>query len=66
MSLFFCRLNYYLAADEWRLKVLMGKISPTEAATSWTEFRKEFSLLDTSGVELLSDPYVLYNKPFIG
>jgi hypothetical protein len=59
-------LNYYLAADEWRLKVLMGTITPQAAAKSWSVFRKEFSQLETSDVDLLADPYVVFNKPFIG
>ncbi|CAH0672770.1 unnamed protein product [Chilo suppressalis] len=56
------KLNFYLAADEWRLKVLMGTLPPT----SWSEFREKFSMLETSDQDLLSDPYVLLNKPFIG
>lgn len=60
------RLNYYLAADEWRLKVLMGAIPPANAATSWGEFRKNFSLIETSDVDILGNPYVLFNKPYIG
>lgn len=60
------RLNYYLAADEWRLKVLMGSIEPSKAASSWSEFRKNFSLLETSDVDFLGDPYMLFNKPYIG
>ncbi|KAL4707323.1 hypothetical protein ACJJTC_019861 [Scirpophaga incertulas] len=60
------KLNYYLAADEWRLNVLKGTIIPSNAAKSWSEYRKDFSLLDTSESDLLSDPYVVFNKPFIG
>ncbi|KAI5636366.1 angiotensin-converting enzyme domain-containing protein [Phthorimaea operculella] len=60
------KLNYYLAADEWRLKVLMGKIPPTEVTNSWSEFRKNFSLIETSNVDVLGDPYILLNKPYIG
>lgn len=60
------RLNFYLAADEWRLKVLSGNTPPSKVATSWSEFRREFSMLETSDVDLLGEPYVLFNKPFIG
>ncbi|XP_060802153.1 angiotensin-converting enzyme-like [Amyelois transitella] len=60
------KLNYYLAADEWRLKVLMGSIAPAKVASSWGEFRKNFSLLETSDVDMLGDPYILFNKPYIG
>ncbi|XP_052754524.1 angiotensin-converting enzyme-like [Galleria mellonella] len=60
------KLNFYLAADEWRLKVLMGSIPYSKIASSWREFRKDFSLLETSDVDLLGDPYILFNKPFIG
>ncbi|KAM3966927.1 LOW QUALITY PROTEIN: angiotensin-converting enzyme [Aphomia sociella] len=60
------KLNFYLAADEWRLKVLMGSIPYAKVASSWSEFRKNFSLLETSNVDLLGDPYILFNKPFVG
>ncbi|XP_059056502.1 angiotensin-converting enzyme-like [Achroia grisella] len=60
------KLNFYLAADEWRLKVLMGLIPYSKIPSSWSEFRKEFSLLETSDIDLLGDPYILFNKPFIG
>ncbi|XP_041988913.1 angiotensin-converting enzyme-like [Aricia agestis] len=60
------RLDYYLAADEWRLNVLMGKIPPSKVASSWSEFRKNFSKIDPSNVDLLGDPYVLLNKPHVG
>lgn len=60
------RLNFYFAADEWRLKVLMGVITPAMAANSWSEFRKNFSMIETSNNDLLGDPYILFNKPFIG
>ncbi|CAH0751872.1 unnamed protein product [Diatraea saccharalis] len=56
------KLNFYLAADEWRLKVLTGKTS----TSTWKEFREKFSMLETSDRDLLSDPYVLLNKPFVG
>lgn len=60
------KLNFYLAADEWRLKVLMGTMTTAEAASSWVELRKEFSMLETSDRDFLADPYVVLNKPFIG
>ncbi|XP_049870972.1 angiotensin-converting enzyme-like [Pectinophora gossypiella] len=60
------KLNYFLAADEWRLKVLMGTIPQSKIATSWSEFRKNFSLIETSNVDILGDSYVLLNKPYIG
>ncbi|XP_068623764.1 angiotensin-converting enzyme-like [Battus philenor] len=60
------KLNYYIAADEWRLKVLMGDIPPAKAATSWSEFRQNFSMLETSNKDFLGDSYTLFNKPFIG
>ncbi|XP_037975647.2 angiotensin-converting enzyme [Plutella xylostella] len=60
------KLNYYLAADEWRLQVLMGSITSSKVVSSWSEFRKNFSLVDSADVELLSDPHVTFNKPFLG
>ncbi|XP_053605335.1 angiotensin-converting enzyme-like protein Ace3 [Plodia interpunctella] len=60
------KLNYYLAADEWRLKVLMGTIPVSKAVSSWSEFRKNFSLLETSDVDLLGDSHILFNRPYIG
>ncbi|CAG4969703.1 unnamed protein product [Parnassius apollo] len=60
------KLNYYIAADEWRLRVLMGDIPPSKVANSWSEFRKNFSMLETSNKDFLGDPYILFNKPFIG
>ncbi|CAK1544141.1 unnamed protein product [Leptosia nina] len=60
------KLNFYMAVDEWRLQVLMGKIPFPKIASSWSEFRKNFSLIESSNVDLLGDPYVLSNKPYIG
>ncbi|CAH2040681.1 unnamed protein product, partial [Iphiclides podalirius] len=60
------KLNFYIAADEWRLKVLMGEIPSVTAVNSWSEFRKNFSMIDTSNNDLLGDPYILFNRPFIG
>ncbi|KAJ0177900.1 hypothetical protein K1T71_006773 [Dendrolimus kikuchii] len=60
------KLNYYLAADEWRIKVLMGSIPYSKIPSSWSEFRKNFSLIESSHADLLGDPYVVFNKPFIG
>ncbi|XP_028160304.1 angiotensin-converting enzyme-like [Ostrinia furnacalis] len=60
------KLNFYLAADEWRLKVLTGNTPSSKTAASWSEFRRNFSQLETSDIDLLGDPYVQFNKPFIG
>lgn len=60
------RLNYYIAADEWRLKLLMGTIPSSKVAESWKEFRANFSMLETSNKDILGDPYVLFNKPLVG
>lgn len=60
------RLNYYLAVDEWRLKTLMGSTTPAPEVGTWSEYRQNFSMLRTSDIDLLGDPYVLTNKPYIG
>lgn len=60
------KLNYYLAADEWRLRVLSGKIPYSKIPTSWSEFRKNFSNIENSDVDFLGDPYMVFNKPYIG
>ncbi|XP_014368466.2 angiotensin-converting enzyme [Papilio machaon] len=60
------KLNYYIAADEWRLKVLTGTIPSSKVAASWKEFRANFSMLETSNKDILGDSYVLFNKPFVG
>ncbi|CAH3994097.1 inactive angiotensin-converting enzyme-related protein-like [Pieris brassicae] len=60
------RLNFYMAADEWRLQVLMGKVPFAKIASSWSEFRKNFSLIESSNIDILGDPYVLMNKPHVG
>lgn len=59
------RLNYYLAVDEWRLKLLKSNALPT-GSDSWSEFRKNFSSLIPSDNDILGDPYALRNKPYIG
>ncbi|XP_045767657.1 angiotensin-converting enzyme-like [Maniola jurtina] len=60
------KLNYYLAVDEWRLKVLMGQIPLSKVEDSWSEFRRNFSQIEPSSSDILGDPYVLFNKPYIG
>ncbi|XP_072949997.1 angiotensin-converting enzyme-like protein Ace3 [Epargyreus clarus] len=60
------KLNYFMAADEWRLNVLMGRIPPSSIGSSWSEFRRNFSLIETSDSDILGDPYVIFNKPYIG
>lgn len=60
------KLNFYIAADDWRIKVLMEKIPSSKIPSSWSEFRKNFSLIESSPSDLLGDPYVVFNKPFIG
>nr|XP_026485355.1 angiotensin-converting enzyme-like [Vanessa tameamea] len=60
------KLNYYIAADTWRLDVLMGKIPYAKIEDSWRDFRKNFSLIETSNVDIVGDPYILLNKPYIG
>ncbi|CAB3255539.1 unnamed protein product [Arctia plantaginis] len=60
------KLNFYLAADEWRIKVLMGTIPYAKIPSSWSDFRKNFSFIETSNVDFLGDPYMVFNKPFIG
>ncbi|XP_063827371.1 angiotensin-converting enzyme-like [Ostrinia nubilalis] len=60
------KLNFYLAADEWRLKVLTGNTPSSKTAASWSEFRRNFSQLETLDTDLLGDSYVQFNKPFIG
>lgn len=64
--IFLCRLNYYIAADLWRLDVLMGKIPYANIEESWREFRKNFSLIESSNVDIIGDPYILLNKPYTG
>ncbi|CAH0583162.1 unnamed protein product [Chrysodeixis includens] len=60
------KLNFYLAADEWRIKVLMGAIPYAKIPSSWSDFRKNFSYIETSDSDFLGDPYMVFNKPFIG
>lgn len=60
------KLNYYIAADLWRLDVLMGKIPYANIEESWREFRKNFSLIESSNVDIIGDPYILLNKPYTG
>ncbi|CAH2254113.1 jg12106 [Pararge aegeria aegeria] len=60
------KLNYYLAADEWRIKILMGEIPLSKVEDSWTEFRKNFSLIMPSSSDILGDSNILFNKPYIG
>ncbi|XP_075976077.1 angiotensin-converting enzyme-like protein Ace3 [Anticarsia gemmatalis] len=60
------KLNFYLAADEWRIKVLMGAIPYAKIPSSWSDFRKNFSFIETSDGDFLGDPYMVFNKPFIG
>ncbi|XP_061385352.1 angiotensin-converting enzyme-like [Danaus plexippus] len=60
------KLNYYIAADEWRLDVLMGKIPYHKINESWSEFRKNFSLIESSNSDILGSAHVLSNKPYIG
>ncbi|XP_045496861.1 inactive angiotensin-converting enzyme-related protein-like [Colias croceus] len=60
------KLNFYIAADEWRLQLLMGKIPFAKIGDSWSEFRKNFSLIESSNIDVLGDPYVVSNKPYIG
>lgn len=60
------KLNFYLAADEWRLNVLMGSIPYAKIPRSWSDFRSNFSLIESSDSDFLGDPYIVFNKPFIG
>ncbi|VVC89802.1 angiotensin-converting enzyme-like [Leptidea sinapis] len=60
------KLNFYMAADEWRLRLLMGKIPMPQIFDSWREFRKNFSYIESSNDDVLGDPYVLTNKPLVG
>ncbi|KAH9634352.1 hypothetical protein HF086_000609 [Spodoptera exigua] len=60
------KLNFYLAADEWRIKVLMGAIPYAKIPSSWSDFRKNFSNIETADSDFLGDPYMMFNKPFIG
>ncbi|KAJ8724332.1 hypothetical protein PYW08_015806 [Mythimna loreyi] len=60
------RLNFYLAADEWRIKVLMGAIPYSKIPSSWSEFRKNFSNIESGDSDFLGDPYMIFNKPYIG
>ncbi|XP_063390771.1 angiotensin-converting enzyme-like protein Ace3 [Cydia fagiglandana] len=60
------KLNFYIAADEWRLKYLKETKTSSTQNESWSDFRRNFSWLETSDVDILGNPYVLHNKPFIG
>nr|XP_049693128.1 angiotensin-converting enzyme-like protein Ace3 isoform X3 [Helicoverpa armigera] len=60
------KLNFYLAADEWRIKVLTGAIPYSKIPSSWSDFRKNFSNIETGDSDFLGDPYMMFNKPYIG
>lgn len=60
------KLNFYLAADEWRIKVLMGAIPYAKIPSSWSDFRRNFSHIEASDADFLGEPYMLLNKPYIG
>lgn len=60
------KLNFYLAADEWRIKVLSGAIPYAKIPSSWSDFRKNFSNIESGDSDFLGDPYMIFNKPYIG
>lgn len=64
--IFFFRLNLFIAADEWRLQYLKETVMSTGGVSSWSDFRRNFSLLETSDADILGHSYVVHNKPFIG
>ncbi|KOB76052.1 Angiotensin-converting enzyme, partial [Operophtera brumata] len=33
---------------------------------NWSEFRKNFSMIENSDIDFLGDPHIVFNKPYIG
>lgn len=44
----------------------MGTIPYAKIPSSWSDFRKNFSNIETGDSDFLGDPYMMFNKPYIG
>ncbi|KAI8420764.1 hypothetical protein MSG28_007978 [Choristoneura fumiferana] len=59
-------LNFFMAADEWRLQYLKETVMSSGGVSGWSDFRRNFSLLETSDADILGHSYIVHNKPLIG